>query len=194
MDNTLPKRKVIRLKSQSYSENYTYFLTILCKNRSHLLGKVEVIPERRRDPVRDGVLDGPRVKNSENVRVEVRLSDIGTIVDEKIREINAKSDAVEVDKYVIMPNHIHLLVSIRSASGASRTPPPTKHDATFDRANEAIPKFVSYFKRSTNKMCGIDIWQRGYHDHVIRDSSDYESHWTYIDNNPYRWAEDEYFN
>ena len=182
----LARRKSQRLKDFDYSETRSYFLTICCENARHFLGKI-----RKYDQidtfVGGGVLDAPKAESL------MELSEYGKCVENKLEEMRA-SGIYNIDNYVIMPNHIHLLLSIRSASGASRTPPPTKHDATFDRANEAIPRFVSYFKRSTNKMCGIYIWQRGYHDHVIRDSGDYESHWTYIDNNPYRWAEDEYFN
>jgi hypothetical protein len=37
------------------------------------------------------------------------------------------------------------------------------------------------------------IWQTSFHDHIIRDENDYLNHWQYIDNNPAKWAEDEYF-
>ncbi len=45
----------------------------------------------------------------------------------------------------------------------------------------------------TNRAAGVDLWQRSYHDHIIRNESDYLSHWTYIDGNPALWAEDEYY-
>ena len=93
-----------------------------------------------------------------------------------------------------MPNHIHLLLSVEPTEGASGTPPPTVvNSRNNQRSNETIPQFISYLKRSTNKESGLKIWQRGYHDHVIRDSHDYQIRWKYIDNNPARWAEDEYY-
>ena len=45
----------------------------------------------------------------------------------------------------------------------------------------------------TNRICGVPLWQRGYHDHVVRNEADYLRIWQYIDNNPSRWAEDRYF-
>lgn len=88
---------------------------------------------------------------------------------------------LSVDHYVIMPDHVHLLISVRE-SGASGTPPPT-------RANETIPRFVSTLKRFTDKSCGEKLWQRSYYDHVIRNDEDYRETWQYLENNPARWAE-----
>ena len=85
-----------------------------------------------------------------------------------------------VEKYVIMPDHIHLMVFLENEDyyGTSRTPSPT---------NEVIPKTVSGFKRLCNKEIGKNIWQRGYYDHVIRNDADYSKHFDYIENNPVLW-------
>ena len=48
-------------------------------------------------------------------------------------------------------------------------------------------------KRFTNKETGLSLWQASFHDHVIRDEHDYLSRWQYIDDNPAKWAEDEYY-
>ena len=85
-----------------------------------------------------------------------------------------------------MPNHVHLLVCIDRAeditrSGTSRTPSPT---------NAIIPRYVSTFKRLCNREIGTNIWQRSYHDHIIRGQSDFDMIWQYIDTNPIRWEQD----
>ena len=179
----------MRMETQNYSENYTYFLTILCKNRSHLLGQTDDIPVVGRECVRDGVLDVPPLDNSENLQAKIKLSDIGKIVDNKLCEISKKSDSVDIDKYVIMPNHIHVLLSVKQTDGTSRTPSLTR----CSRQNEVIPRFVSYLKRSTNKEAGIEIWHRSYYDHVIRDAADYLARLKYIERNPIRWFTDKYY-
>ena len=93
-----------------------------------------------------------------------------------------------------MPNHLHLLLSVDLEKGSSRTPTPTGFCGTGQkRFNERVPAFVSYFKRSTNRSSGMEIWQRGYYDHVVRDYPDYCRIWNYIDNNPCRWFEDKYY-
>ena len=48
-------------------------------------------------------------------------------------------------------------------------------------------------KRFTNKRCGAALWQRSYHEHVIRNENDYRQIWEYIDSNPVKWAEDRYY-
>ena len=84
-----------------------------------------------------------------------------------------------------MPNHVHLIVIINDfGEGASGEPRHT---------NAVIPKLISSIKRFTNKQAGFNIWQTSYHDHIIRDEEDYQTKWNYIDTNPARWDEDEYF-
>ena len=58
--------------------------------------------------------------------------------------------------------------------------------------NAVIPKLVSSLKRFSNRKAGIDLWQSGYYDHIIRDDEDFLCRWRYIDNNPAAWLEDEY--
>ena len=94
-----------------------------------------------------------------------------------------RGSEVNIPLYVIMPNHIHLLVSILG-NGPSGTPAPT---------NETLPKLISTFKRLTNRRCGAQLWQRSYHEHVIRNENDYREIWEYVDTNPARWVDDCYF-
>ena len=58
------------------------------------------------------------------------------------------------------------------------------------RGHEVIPRYVSTFKRLCNRETGINIWQRFYHDHIIRGQADFEMIWNYIDTNPARWEQD----
>ncbi|MDD6161159.1 MAG: hypothetical protein PUB51_08550, partial [Oscillospiraceae bacterium] len=87
-------------------------------------------------------------------------------------------------KYVIMPNHVHLIVRItvreNGAPGSSR---PT----------QMIPRVITTLKRFSNRDTGMDLWQSTYHDHIIRNEADYLRIWNYIDTNPARWQEDRYF-
>lgn len=99
--------------------------------------------------------------------------------------MDAFYDNIFVDKYVIMPNHIHLLVRIED-SGRSGTPVPT-------RENSTISRFISTFKRFCNREYGENIWQSRYYDHVIRNQRDYDEIWEYIENNPAKWEEDRFF-
>ena len=122
------------------------------------------------------VLDAPTI---------VELLPYGEIADKYINQLNAFYDYIKVNKYVIMPNHIHIMLFVVE-NGASRTSPPTKQ-------HSAVSQFVSTFKRFCNKECGGNIWQRHFHDHIIRNREDYEEHLRYIHENPVRWQFDELY-
>ena len=158
----LPKRKPTRLKNYNYNTSGAYFITICTHNKSKILCNI----------VGDGALDVPQID----------LSPIGEIVEKYIKSTNNIKN-ITVDKYVIMPNHIHLLLLVKNdhINGTSRVPSPT---------NNIISHTVSTFKRFVNKEIGENIFQRSFHDHIIRDESDYLKIWNYIDSNPSKRNED----
>ena len=91
------KRKSSRLKNYNYSQNGAYFLTICTKDRKMLLGSVGA-----------GVPDGP----------QICLTEYGEVVENVIHSINDTYAHISIEKYVVMPNHVHMIVSIdRSANG-----------------------------------------------------------------------------
>ncbi|MCL2352811.1 MAG: hypothetical protein FWC55_09805 [Firmicutes bacterium] len=173
--NNLPSRKNLRLKEYDYSSEGAYFITICTKNRSETLSRVG-----RADP------GAPYMQ----------LSEFGIIADKYIKTIETHYNDVTVDKYVIMPNHVHLLLCVTSAdSSAPRSAHPTKRlsPKVTKRTVELIPLIIRVFKRLTNKEYGFDMWQTSYYDHIIRNEEDYLRIWKYTDDNPARWTEDEYY-
>ena len=116
------------------------------------------------------------------------------IADKYIKQMNDFYDHLSVESYVIMPNHIHLLLFVRenvrlSQSGQSGTPVPTN----IERANSTFSQFISTFKRLCNKEYGENIWQPRAYDHIIRNREDYIEHSRYIRDNPLRWYYDELY-
>ena len=109
------------------------------------------------------------------------MSEIGLICDTYINHINIKYENVTVDKYVIMPNHIHMTIFL---DGTMRASSPTKN----------IKTIVRSFKTMATKEIGYSIWQRSYHDHIIRGEKDYQKIWEYIDTNPSKWEFDCFYN
>ena len=89
-------------------------------------------------------------------------------------------EAVELDKFVIMPNHVHLILIIRYSNGRPMTAP-------------TISQIIQQFKGSITKQAGKSVWQKSYYDHVIRNDSDYIRICEYIETNALKWADDEYF-
>jgi putative transposase len=164
-----PVRKSTRLKGYDYSKAGAYYLTICSENKKHIFGKV--IRTDKRNAV-------------------TCLTDAGEVVRQTIEYQENNNKNITINKYVIMPNHIHMIVFIRSnvsigcENGVTEKSKPT---------NALIPKFISSLKRYTNKICGNNLWQISYYDHIIRNESDYRQKWQYIDENPKRWIEDEYY-
>ena len=161
------KRKTIRLENADYSSTGMFFLTICTKERRCILSHI----------VGTGVLDGP----------EIELTRYGKIADKYIKQINDFYEHISVEHYVIMPNHIHLLLFIKpNGKGPSGTPVPTIQNST-------VSQFVSTFKRFCNKDAGESIWQYRSYDHIIRNHEDYVEHVRYIYDNPIRWRFDKLY-
>ncbi len=180
----MPKRKPIRLENFHYGAGYAYFITVCTKDRAKILSKITVGDGVREPPnliLRFGeprVLDVPKTE----------LTKCGEIVEKYILSTN-KINNVCVDRYVIMPNHIHMIIRIEGDSndlenGTSRAPSPT---------NKTIPHIVSTLKRFCNKEIGESIFQRSFYDHVIRGREDYEEIAGYIYKNPLNWENDELY-
>ena len=161
--NNNPKRKPIRIADYDYSTSGAYFITVCTANREKIFWS-----DRR------GELCSP---------ANVPLSDIGIIVHNEIKKLNSVYDAVRVDKYCIMPDHIHFIISIntdesgRTRRGELRSPvyAPT------------ISRVIKQFKGSITKQVGRPIWQKSFYDHGIRNQQDYDEIWAYIENNPLKY-------
>ncbi len=147
----LPKRKNIRLQNYDYSNEGCYFITICTEHRKNLLSTIV-----------GG--DDPGAPK------KIILKPYGRITEKYILSIEKAYDTVKVENYIIMPNHIHLLLLI-DTYGLPRSSAPT------------IPNVVTALKRFVNRDCNRNIWQRSYIDHIIRNQSDFEYHWNYIEYN-----------
>ena len=155
---SLPSRKPHRLPDFSYNTPGAYFITFCVKDRSPVLwtdaGACIARP-----------LPPP-------------LSVWGKIVDKAIRDIPSHYPSISVDHYVVMPNHVHLLLQVNTDQDGQPLPAPT------------ISVVVQQLKGVVTKQIGYSIWQKLFHDHVIRGQRDYLKIWEYIDGNPSKWEED----
>ena len=169
--NELPNRKPTRLKTFDYNSSGAYFLTICTENRRRVLSRI----------VGGDVPDAPK---------DTELLPYGKIADKYINQLNNFYDNIMVDRYVIMPNHIHIMVLVQN-DGAREFALRTRDVAPYK--TWAVSHFVSTFKRFCNKEYGENIWQRNFNDHIIRNREDYEEHLRYIYENPMRWYYDELY-
>ena len=178
MEEKYQQRKPTRIRKYDYSSVGAYFVTICTQDRKRILSEIistndTFVNETSNYAVGDGAFDVP----------SIRLTPIGEIVEKYLLSSNNISN-VEIDTYVIMPDHIHVIFFIRSnknakqQNGTSRAPSPT---------NELLPHIISTFKRFCNKEIGYNIFQRSFADHIIRDREDYETRRKYIYENPIKW-------
>ena len=154
MEEKLPKRKPTRLSSYDYASVGAYFITICTEGRKNWFW--ETVGAGTPHPQ------------------DVPLSQNGKIAEQAIMNIEGIYPAVHVDYYVIMPDHIHLLLSIRLDEGGRPMAAPT------------ISRVIGQCKGYITKKIGKPLFQKLFYDHVIRDVADYEKHVQYILQNPAR--------
>ena len=155
--NEQPKRKPIRIANYDYSAPGAYFVTICTANREKVFW----------DDCR-GELCSPD---------KALLSDVGVIVDKEINKLDTVYDAVSVDKFCVMPDHIHLLLVIHTGTDGRTQFAPT------------ISRIVKQFKGAITKQIGRSIWQKSFYEHGIRNQQDYDEIWRYIENNPLKYTQ-----
>lgn len=156
-DQNLTRRN--RLAGFNYANPGYYFLTACSAERLPLFSKIE-----------DGI---------------IHLVPIGTLLESVITSSFLNFPNLTLDEYVIMPNHVHLLVYV-------------------DLANEhvsasSLMKTIKGASMASVRKAGLlpsgmrTIWQKGFHDEIIRNDAHLERVRAYIQDNPRKWAEDEYF-
>ncbi len=151
-----PRRKHPRLKDYDYAQNGAYYITICVEGKRCLLGRIE--------------------------NQQIQLSDYGETVKRIIEEIESHYLFVRVVNYVVMPNHVHLLIQ-------KDIPPEIVLQGY--QGNEtktaSIETIIHAFKRFTTREIGHSIWQNSFYEHIIRNTADIQRVSDYIDANPRRW-------
>ena len=162
-----PSRKHPRLKTYDYSSQGIYFITFCTYQREWILSNI----------VGRGALTPPLVE----------LTDIGKIAAEVIERTSVVYPGISIDNYVIMPNHVHLLIRISPVDGGVRAPRPTENGSV------SITEVIKAMKSITTRKIGTKIWQTSFYDHVIRNDEDYQTRFRYIEENPAKWQQDKYY-
>ena len=146
IEERFPARKSPRMKHYDYSTPNYYFVTICTNGKRCLFGEPN------------------------------QLNTLGRIAEDKLRQIDRHFAGVMVDKYVVMPNHIHVILALQ-------------------QSNAELSAIVGQYKAAVTKQArtiipDVVVWQGSFHDHVIRNQQAYEKIWLYIEGNPGKWQED----
>ena len=180
MENTtkLFYRRSLRLCGYNYSQSGAYFITICTNKRRCLFGNI--------------------------VNNEVNLNELGNIVLNIWNSLPNKYSNIELDEFVIMPNHLHGIILITDVEAIHELPLQesmnvgTIHELSLgERWNMLLPKVIGYFKMNSAKIInqkilssGTLLWQRNYYEHIIRNESELDRIREYIVNNPIKWMQD----
>lgn len=153
-----PERKSVRLKEYDYRAPGYYFVTICTYQRKCILSAV--------GPATGGLC---------------ALTDLGRIVETGLGNIPHIYPRIKVDKYCIMPNHMHVILIFEEKDGG----PPV--------AGPTLGGIVNKFKGFVAREVGYKVWQEDFYEHVLRSKTEYLAISHYIDENPLKWSEDEYY-
>lgn len=152
-----PKRKAIRIKEYDYSAPGAYFVTICTQNREKCLWKTV----------------GAAICRPQ----DISLSAIGKVVEQGVLQISEHYKNATVDTFCIMPDHIHLILVIKSDEDGRQIAAPT------------VSNVVGHMKRWVSMQIGRSIWQKSFYEHGIRNQQDYDEIWRYIENNPQKYIQ-----
>jgi len=167
----IPQRRSIRLKGYDYSKAGTYFITVCTQNYEHLLGEIS--------------------------DAEMLINAYGNIVQECWYDLPNHYPGLELDIFVVMPNHIHGII-VLADERAGLKPAPTKFTTKSAISKpHGLPEIVRAFKtfsaRCINRIrgtTGAPFWQRSYYEHIIRNENELNRIREYIFYNPSRWSLD----
>jgi REP element-mobilizing transposase RayT len=174
---TQNRRRSIRLQGYDYSQSGAYFVTICTRDRACLFGEI---------------VDG-----------KMELNEYGNIVEEEWTKTGQIRDEIEMDAWVVMPNHFHGIVVITDErrGGMTHGRGTARRAPTAERFGQpvtgSLPTIVRAFKSAVTKRInesrrtpGAKLWQRNYWEHIVRNDHELHRIREYIADNPREWDMD----
>ena len=182
MKNNLPKRKHPRLKEYDYSSTGSYFVTVCTQGRRCVLSR---IMEKELGETETKVVDLRSAEAGNFPHCQIEYTKWGKIAEEQLLNLEQRFSCLKVDRYVIMPNHIHVIFVLDG-------------DVLGEKKPYTIMDIVCAYKSLTTLECikngfSKKIFQDSFYEHIIRGNEDYEKAVLYICENPLRWHSDKLY-
>lgn len=165
-------RRSIRLKGFDYASPGKYFITICTQDKHCFFGHVTV--------------------GAGLVPAQMLLNHAGLMVQNLWLETIRRFQGVTSDKHVVMPNHFHAIIAIAAHEGRKAENVPTVGLVIQAFKSRTTVAYINGVKAGLYEPFKIRLWQRNYHEHILRDETDCCARWQYIDQNPVSWALDQY--
>ena len=156
--NELPKRKQIRLKEYDYTQNGYYFITVCTHNRQNLFGEIV------------------------GATLRGRPNNPDKMIEKWLLKLENKFDDVKICEYIIMPDHLHFIIS----KTGDHTGAPLRDIVGWFKTM-TTNEYIANVKNNIFPQFDKKIWQRNCYEHIIRDENDYITKTEYILNNPLKW-------
>jgi putative transposase len=156
-----------RVPDWDYSARGWYFVTICTRDRKHSLGNA--------------------------VAGKIQLSEAGAIAETEMRMVSSRYASVAVDRFVIMPNHVHAIVVVDGVHAYSpSSPEDVRVSAT---SSPTLSNIVGGYKAGVTRICRVRgiadfAWQLRFHEHILRSNASVNAVRDYIERNPQNWLED----
>ncbi len=170
------RRRSLRLRGYDYSQRGAYFVTICTRNRLPIFGRVD--------------------------QGRMLLNNCGKIATRKWEQLDKRFPEIEIDVFIVMPDHMHGIVIISDVvranhAGAIHELPRQEKNSPIARRRMTLPMVIGFYKMNTAKAINIandtrctPVWQRNYYEHIIRNQDSLNSIRRYIQENPNRWSID----
>ncbi|WP_035258711.1 transposase [Desulfatirhabdium butyrativorans] len=172
-DPAIHHRRSIRLHGYDYSKKGAYFITTCTHHQECLFGEI---------------VDG-----------EMRLNDVGKIVADEWMKTATIRHEIELDNWMVMPNHFHAIFLITNSVSMSKGrgdrpvaptgPQPRSVGAVIAGFKSAVTKRVNDLENTP----GRKLWQRSYWEHIVRNETELHQLRKYVQNNPKQWFLDTLF-
>ncbi|CAK8717674.1 Transposase IS200-like domain-containing protein [Candidatus Electrothrix laxa] len=173
------RRRSIRLKGYDYAQAGAYCITLCTHGRECLFGEV--------------------------ANQEMQVNEAGRIVIDEWLKTPAIRAEIELDEWVVMPNHLHGIIVITNAGAGNRHtenrpirqpigrppvaptgPKPKSLGALVAGFKSSVTRRINEYRQSP----GLKIWQRNYWEHIIRHETELQTLRQYIITNPASWQQD----
>ena len=189
-------RRSIRLKGYDYAQAGAYFITICCEKMEWRFGNIVGASLPAAQNVED-INEQPQ--GIARIDAQMELNEYGMVAYNEWNKLPERFSNFELDVFQIMPNHMHGIIVLHGVGAtlavaherAEASPAPTIGDIVGAYKSLVANGCLDIF-RTKNKTMG-KLWQRNYHEHIIRNEKSYQTISNYIINNPAKWKDDKFY-